>query len=75
MRIYLKVVARSSQQKIEKISEGDYKIWVRSVPEKGKANQEVIGCLSDYFKVNKRLVEIKGGKTSSKKIVDIEIDQ
>jgi uncharacterized protein (TIGR00251 family) len=74
MRIYLKVITRSSQQKIEKISEGDYKIWVRAVPEKGNANKEIIGILADYFKAGKSEIEIVGGKTTSRKIVDINID-
>ncbi len=73
MRIYLKVRTRSNQQKIEKISEGDYKIWVRSVPERGKANQEIIETLSNYFKIGKSAIKIVGGKTSSKKIMDINI--
>jgi hypothetical protein len=73
MRIYLKVITRSSQRKLEKISEGDYKAWVKAVPEKGQANQEIIEILADYFKVAKNLIKIVGGKTSSKKIVDIEI--
>lgn len=71
MRIYLKVIARSSQQKVEKFSEGDYKIWIHSVPEKGKANQEIINILANYFGVSKSEVAIIGGKTSSKKIIDI----
>ncbi len=74
MRIYLKVVAGSSQQKIEKISRGDYKVWVRAVPEKGKANQEVIALLAEYFEVGKSKIKIVGGKTVSKKIVDIELE-
>jgi uncharacterized protein (TIGR00251 family) len=71
MRIYLKVITRSSQQKVEKVSEGDYKIWINSVPEKGKANQEIINILANYFGVSKSEVAIIGGKTSSKKIIDI----
>ncbi|MCK5080963.1 MAG: DUF167 domain-containing protein [Candidatus Moranbacteria bacterium] len=71
MRIYLKVITRSSQQKTEKISEGEYKVWVNSVPEKGKANQEVIEVLANYFEVSKSEVKIVGGKSHSRKIVDI----
>lgn len=73
MRIYLKVVARSSRQKVEKISEGDYKIWVKAVPEKGKANQEIIEILAGYFETTKSKIKIVGGKTSSKKMVDVEV--
>ncbi len=72
MRIYLKAITRSSRQKIEKISEGDYKIWVRAIPEKGKANQEIIEALASYFKIGKSEIKIVGGKTSSKKIVDLD---
>jgi hypothetical protein len=71
MRIYLKVIARSSQRKIEKVSEGDYKVWVRSIPEKGKANQEIVDVLADYFRVSPNAIKIIGGKTSSRKIIDI----
>jgi hypothetical protein len=71
MRIYLKVITRSSQQKVEKVSEGNYKIWIHSVPEKGKANQEIINILANYFGVSKNKINIIGGKTSSKKIIDI----
>jgi len=74
MRIYIKVIPRSSQRKIEKISEGDFKAWVRSVPEKGKANIEVRELVAEYFSVNKNQTEIIGGKTSSRKIIEVEKD-
>ena len=71
MRIYLKVTPKSSQNKIEKIAENEYKAWVTVVPEKGKANQAVIKLLSKYFKVSKSQIEIIGGKTARIKIVDV----
>ena len=72
MRVYVKVIARSSQKKVERISEGDFKVWVQAVPEKGKANKEVVEVLADYFKIAKSQIKIVGGTSSSKKIVDIE---
>jgi uncharacterized protein (TIGR00251 family) len=71
MRIYLKVIPKSSQSKIEKIAENEYKAWVTVVPEKGKANMAVIKLLSKYFKVSKSQIDIVGGKTARIKIVDI----
>jgi uncharacterized protein (TIGR00251 family) len=71
MRIYIKVVPKSSQSKIEKIAENEYKAWVTVVPEKGKANQAVIKLLAKYFKVSKSQVNIVGGRTARTKIVDI----
>jgi len=71
MRIYVKVVPKSSQNKIEKISDEEYKIWVTAPPVDGKANEAVIGLLADYFNISKRSVVIVGGKTSKTKIVDV----
>jgi uncharacterized protein (TIGR00251 family) len=71
MRIYLKVNPRSSQQSVEKMVDGNYKINLKSVPEKGKANKELIDLLADYFKISKSQIEIIGGKTSSRKIIEI----
>ena len=71
MRIYVKVVPKSSRNKIEKISEEEYKVWITAPPVDGKANKVLIEVLSDYFDVPKSFVEIIGGKTSRIKIVDI----
>ncbi len=71
MRIYIKVIPKSSQSKIEKMEDGSYKVWVTVVPEKGKANQAVVKLLSKYFKVAKSQIEIVGGKTAREKIVDV----
>lgn len=66
--ISVKVVTKSSQEKVEKKGGKDYKVWVKSAPEKGKANRDVVGLLSDYFGEK---VWIKSGHTSRKKRVVI----
>lgn len=71
MRIYAKVIPRSSRNKIEKISEGEYKIWLTAPPIDGKANDSLAEILADYFGISKRSIEIIGGKTSKTKIIDI----
>ncbi len=71
MRIYIKVNPKSSQQKIKKLENGNYKVWLKAVPEKGLANRELIEFLAKYFKISKSEIKIVGGKTSSRKIVDV----
>jgi uncharacterized protein (TIGR00251 family) len=71
MRIYIKVIPRSSQSRVEKLADGTYKVWVTVVPEKGKANKEVIKLLAKYFQVSKSQVEIVGGQTTRIKMIDI----
>ena len=72
MRIYIKVIPRSSQNKVEKISEGEFKVWLTAPPVDGEANLALIKLLSDYFQVSKSEIEIVGGKSARIKIVDID---
>lgn len=72
MRIYVKVVPRSSRNKVEKISEEEYKVWITAPPVDGKANDMLIKILSDYFDVSKSSLVITGGKTARVKIIDIK---
>jgi uncharacterized protein (TIGR00251 family) len=71
MRIYIKVIPKSSRSKVEKLADNTYKVWVTVVPEKGRANKEVVKLLAKYFRVSKSQVDIVGGQTTRTKIVDI----
>ncbi len=71
MRIYIKVTPKSSRNKIEKVSTGEYKVWVTVAPEKNKANRAVIELLAKYFQVSKSQISIIAGKTTAKKLVEI----
>jgi len=71
MRIYVKVLPRSSRNSVEKISEGEFKVKLTAPPVDGEANKMLIEILADYFSVPKSSVEIVGGKSAKTKIVDI----
>ena len=71
MRIYVKVIPRSSMNKVEKLGEGDYKVKLTAPPVDGKANDMLIQVLAKYFGVAKSSLKIVGGKTARTKIVDI----
>lgn len=71
MKIIVHVKPRSSQPKVEQINDGEYKVWVRAVPEKGKANEEMLQLLADYFQVKKSAVRLVIGKTAREKLVEI----
>lgn len=72
MRIYVKVIPRSSKNQVEKISEGEYKVKLTAPPVDGKANSMLIKILADYFGISKSSFQIVGGKTARKKIIDVE---
>ncbi len=48
-------------------------VHLTSPPEKGKANEELIEVLSEYFRTAKSNINIKKGKSSRIKIIDIDM--
>jgi len=71
MLINIEVKTKQKESKVEKTEAGIYKVSVKSLPTKNKANLEVIDLLSKYFDVTKADIKIKSGKYSSKKVVQI----
>ena len=45
------------------------KVKVRAAPEDGKANDEVLAMLADYFAIPKSKISLKSGYTSRNKIL------
>jgi len=70
MIIFVNVKPNSKEDKIEKISNTEYKISVKEPAERGKANARIINILSKEFKVSFKDIKIKN-PASKKKIVEI----
>ena len=64
----IKLHPASSQEKIEKINEEEYEVWIGEKPIDGKANEELVKVLKKYFK---KQVKIVHGLKSREKIVEI----
>ena len=71
MKYTIKVIPKSSQTKIIEEKDNFLKIKLKAVPEKGKANAELIKFLAKHFKVAKSNINIIKGKTGKNKIVEI----
>ena len=72
MKYTIKVIPKSSKNKIVEEKDGFLKIKLRAVPEKGKANTELIKFLAKYFKTAKSNIKIIKGETKRNKIVEIK---
>ena len=57
--------------KLFQINGNEIKVSIKSKPEHGKANQELIKLLSNYFQVSSDKIKIIQGIKSRKKIVHI----
>ena len=62
----------SRTAKVEKLSEGEYRVHVMAPPEKGKANREVVTALAGYFGLPASSVRIVRGERSRVKLVALE---
>jgi len=69
MKIKIKVKPNSRKQEIKKISECNYEVSVKSRPENGKANVELLKILKGYF--GGKRVEIDKGFASRNKVIEI----
>ena len=69
--INVKVNPGSSTSEVIKIDNDNYKVKLKNPPVKGRANNELIEILSNYFKVSKNDVEIVKGKLGNFKIIRI----
>lgn len=72
MKISLKVKANSRQEKIEKVSERQFLVWVNDPAKDGKANKAVIELLSAYFSIAKSRIVILRGEKNKNKLISIE---
>lgn len=70
--IRVKVIPKSPVTELtEVLDDGTWKIRLRAVPEKGKANQELIKFLAKETGVPKNCVSIVSGATDRTKLVKI----
>jgi hypothetical protein len=68
----IRVSPKSGRHEIGKtMADGSLKIKLKSAPEKGKANAELIELLSEYFEVPSNRITITSGDTSRIKLVEI----
>jgi len=71
MKYTIKVIPKSSQTEIINEKDDFLKIKLKAIPEKGKANTELIKFLAKHFKTTKSNINIIKGKTSRNKIIEI----
>lgn len=72
MKLNVKVQPRSSRNKVVKVSDGEFKVYVTSAPESGKANDAVIELLAEHLSIKKKSIRIILGQTSRNKVIELE---
>lgn len=73
MKIYIKVKPKAREEKVEKTGENHYRVWITEVPEKGKANKEVVKLLAKFFSISQSKILIISGLKSANKILSVHL--
>lgn len=68
----VRVVPRSSQNKIEVQKDGSLKVWVNSPPVDGEANKAVCDLIAKTLRVPKSAVIVVSGQASREKRIQVE---
>lgn len=71
MKFFIKTKPSAKEEKIKKIDETHFEVWVKEPPRKGKANEAVLKAIAKYFKMPKSRLELVSGQTSKQKIIEI----
>ncbi len=72
MYIQIKVIPKSRETAfMEKMDDETYKVRIKSAPEKGRANNELIEFLSVELKISKDSIKIISGHTDPRKLLKI----
>jgi hypothetical protein len=72
MRIFVKVKPGAKEEKIEKIDEAHFVVFVKEAPEKGKANEATIKVLAEHFRISKSDIKLISGFSSKNKIFEVK---
>lgn len=70
----IKVVPNAGRHGWQLDKSGILKCYLKSLPEKGKANQELIKLLAKALKIELNKIEITAGATSRNKRIKIDIN-
>jgi hypothetical protein len=72
--IEVKVVPGSKNQSLGLDKQGIIKCTLKSQPEKGKANEELVKFLSKTLQISQQDIKILSGQTARKKLIKIDIE-
>jgi hypothetical protein len=73
MKIFVKARPSAREEKVEKISETNFIVWVKEPPVKGKANRAIIKALARHFNIASSGVVLIAGSSSRQKIFEVII--
>lgn len=72
MKIFVKAKPRSKEERVERIDDTHFVVFVKKPPIQGKANQAIVRVLAEYFGVSASSVKLASGFSSKEKIFTLD---
>lgn len=73
MIIFVKAKPKAREERIEKIDEKHFVVYIKEAPERGKANEAIIRKLAGYFQIPVSQIIFKSGGFSRNKMFEIKL--
>ena len=73
MKINVKAKPLAYEEKVKKIGQDSFEVWVKEPPVKGLANMAIRNALAEYFDVSHTKVRLVWGFSSKNKIFEISL--
>jgi uncharacterized protein YggU (UPF0235/DUF167 family) len=70
--IEVRVIPRDSRPRVEKMEDGTFRVYLKAVPEKGRANSELLALMAGYLGVSRSDIAIIRGSRSRKKLLRVK---
>lgn len=71
MKIFVKAKTNVEKEYIEQIDATHFRVGVKAIPEKGKANMRIAKLLAGFFGVSPARMTLRSGAASKTKCFDI----
>jgi len=71
LKVFVKVKPGAKIDRVEKIDDTHFNIWVKCPAKEGRANENVIKLLAEFFNLPKSRVKIISGHSSKNKVIEI----
>ena len=71
MKISVRVVTRAKKEQIVEESKDSWKVYLRTAPERGRANERLCELVAERLNVPKSAVQILHGETSKQKLIEV----
>ena len=71
MKVFVRAKSRSKEERVEKIDDTHFVVFVKEPPAQGKANKAIMKALAQYFGVPVHSIKLTSGFSSKEKTFEL----